>query len=241
MYESYYNISIVSSSSDLKVAAARSAPLFTHKSCFLSACCVIIFAFCLDCIFSPALYSICVFIPFSLSLINLLLFTLHLSFNVYGVIFLALIFCAINWSFVFRNFTDCTNAPTPTQVLRGTSHHAIDGVQLRGMLGLSVLCFLLAADLLVIFQHLHYIIVSELCGIIDWEVPPPAQRWGMVKRKREGSRRENLHYFSSQLRNHDMQNLSHFEFNLQQRRFIQPGVSPINRAIVTLWMVLILP
>ena len=177
IYESYYNTNIVSSSSDLKVESARIAPLFTHKSCFLSACCFIIFAFCLDCIFPPALYSVRILIPFSRSLINLLLFTLHLSFNVHGVIFPALILCAMNWSFVFQNLTDCTTAPRHAAVLGGgTSNHAIDGVQLRGMLGLSVLCFLLAADLLVIFQHLHHVIVSELCGIIDWEVPPPAQR-----------------------------------------------------------------
>ena len=119
IYESYYNTNIVSSSSDLKVESARIAPLFTHKSCFLSACCFIIFAFCLDCIFPPALYSVCILIPFSRSLINLLLFTLHLSFNVHGVIFPALILCAMNWSFVFQNLTDCTTAPRHTAVLGG--------------------------------------------------------------------------------------------------------------------------
>lgn len=56
------------------------------------------------------------------------------------------------------------------------SHHALDGVQLRGALSLLVLCFLLPAALLVVFQHLHYLVMSELHGVIDWQVLPPAQQ-----------------------------------------------------------------
>ncbi len=57
------------------------------------------------------------------------------------------------------------------------SQHAIDGIQVRGMLGLSLLCFLLPADLLVVLQHLHYLVMSELHCIIDWQVTPPAHKW----------------------------------------------------------------
>ncbi|TNN78667.1 Elastase-1 [Liparis tanakae] len=45
-----------------------------------------------------------------------------------------------------------------------------------GTLGLRVLCFLLPVDLLVVFQHLHHLFMSELHGVVDWEVAPPAQQ-----------------------------------------------------------------
>lgn len=61
-----------------------------------------------------------------------------------------------------------------------TSHHALDGVQLRGMLGDGMLLLLLPVDLLVVLQHLHHLLVSELHGVIDRQVPPSAQTGGKV-------------------------------------------------------------
>ncbi|KAG7226694.1 hypothetical protein INR49_014042 [Caranx melampygus] len=67
----------------------------------------------------------------------------------------------------YRKPTVFTRVSAYISWMNGKSHHAFDGVQLRGALRLSVLRLLLPEDLLVPFQHRHHLVMSKLFGIID--------------------------------------------------------------------------
>lgn len=100
---------------------------------------------------------------------------------------LSLCYKWILFFFKLHRLHKCPDISQPGDPMQ-TSHHALDGVELRGTRSFSALRSLLPADLLVVFQHPHHLVMSELHGVIDWQVPPPAQRGGEVMKTREISR-----------------------------------------------------
>ena len=159
------------SSTDYKWVCFQRMLLFTQTNkCYWLV--VFFSAYYLHGIILSTLYSICMFRPFSF----------------YSRIFSITAVCIVNLysnsrilAFVWHCFVlqmDLLSYLKTRQIAQmpwhvtvwglNTSHHALDGVQLRGMLSVSVRCFLLPAGLLVVLQHLHHLLMSKLHGVINW-------------------------------------------------------------------------